>query len=123
MAMVERDFTQEYKEFAEAIETVCMCCIRPADFEGTGEPCNHCYVRKTYDWYRRRNQPFTEKTYHIEVSRSLMRSVAKEHNLRLTDEQCDEIAHYLEEDAFDSTSLEHYLNFDMISGELFEYSE
>lgn len=46
------DFSQEYDELSKAVDVVCGCCIRPADFEGTGEPCNHCYVRKTYDWYR-----------------------------------------------------------------------
>ena len=53
MAMVKRDFEKEYDELSEAIEVVCGCCVRPSDLEGTGEPCNHCYVRKTWEWYRK----------------------------------------------------------------------
>lgn len=121
MAMTKRNFSQEYDEFTEAMETVCMYCVRPADLEGTGEPCNSCYVRETYDWYRKRKDlRFTEKTYHVEVSRSLMRSIASDYGLLLTDDQCDRLAGYLDEDAFDHGSLEHYLDFDMIPGELYE---
>lgn len=49
---LKRDYSQEFDKLNDAVQTVCGYCVRPADFEGTGEPCNHCYVRETYDWYR-----------------------------------------------------------------------
>lgn len=60
----------------------------------------------------------TNKTYVIEISREDMRKVAKRYGVLLSDDQCDQLIDYVEEDAFDFERFEHYLNFDMIPGAL-----
>lgn len=69
------------------------------------------------------NLHFSDKTYHVEVTRERMRNCAKSYGYFLTDEQCDALAGYLDDDAFDDGSFEHYLDFDMIPGELLGYYE
>lgn len=43
---------QELDEFYEAVETVCMFCVRPDADDGGEEACECCFVRKTWDWFR-----------------------------------------------------------------------
>ena len=42
---------EELRKLYEAIETVCEHCVHPTDWEGSGKPCTHCFVRHTHDAY------------------------------------------------------------------------
>lgn len=53
MPTFKRDIEKEFDELNRAVDVVCGYCIRPADFDGTGEPCNHCYVAETWSCYRK----------------------------------------------------------------------